>query len=174
MTLYKYPVGATSGEKWELVEEKVFAGGAQTYDITGLDGDADGGYMFEAATINDGGGYSDCTLRLNGATAIGHWQTVRYRNAVVTAASGSTLNILLSSSTSISVFFLTIPASRTGDARGGFIFCHDGGTTIQNWLKSFEFTTPASGTNITSIGLTSNIANGLGVGTVMRVWKRAT
>jgi len=165
---------------WELVEEKEVTGSAvQTIDFAAtLDGDVDGAYMIIGQVKNDTGGSASNYLRINGATAIGDFQLTFFNNTTITGARTAGGSI-----TMCPVFagkdgwFETILPTPKASALTRYYFANmsrNASAAISDQRVQAEITTPSSSTKITSLGVGSSAAAGLGVGSKFWLARRKT
>lgn len=157
---------------WELVEERVISTASTTEDFTGLDGDTEGAYKLQYTIINDQGTGSAINLRLNSANAVGNRQFISGSSTTITGARDSAMDIGNAPATSSSAGEIVFPATRTGDARYCLFTRTSAQASIVLVLGAIYITTPAAGTNITAIGLVAATANAIGIGSVLRLYKR--
>jgi hypothetical protein len=156
-----------------LVEEKVFAVAAQTFDFTAtVDGDVDYRYRLMCFLVNDAVATISISLRLN-------VNTVAMARQVVTASAGGhpgardTSPLLAGATTTeASTLYIDLVKPEVDDARHFTVSSAiSEGTGIQIQRGSASITTPAIGDKITRIGVGASLADGLGVGTILRLYK---
>lgn len=155
---------------WELLEEKTVTGAAvQTLDFdTALDGDVDGAYKVIGQVKNDTGGSAATYLRLNGATAVGDYQQTFFNNATLTGArtAGGSIPICPVFASRDGWFELLLPTPKAS-ALTRYVFSNNSRNasgSISDQRMQAEISTPSSSTKITSLGIASSVASGLGVG----------
>lgn len=160
---------------WEMVEEITIGSAVTTQDFTAtLDGDVDGAYMIEGRIVNDQVSNASINIRINSA----NWATNRQYNSAsgtsVTASRDTATNMALAIANGGYTQFRTFfPCVITGDGRTCYTIETRGNTTsLANITFTHDITTPANSVNITSLGVASSIASGIGVGSVLRLWKR--
>ncbi len=164
---------------YELIEVINISSAVTTQDFsTVLDGDNDGGYIIELNIVNGAAASTNYSIRVNAAT----WAVNRqYIYATSTTLSGArdTGTSILAIATSAGdgdegIAFVRIPFSKTGRQR--LAYCegsHAGSTTsfVELFNMFIQVTTPATTTNITSLGVVASQTSGIGVGSVMRLYK---
>ena len=159
---------------WELAEERVITSASTTEDFT-VDGEADGGYMIEGVLVNDQGTGGAVNLRVNGANAVMNNQYISASGTSISTSRNSGVSWICSTTANKSTGFqVAIPVSRKDDARMVFTDSAQNESTMSKEMISASLTTPAASTAITSIGIGATAADNIGVGSVIRVWKRRT
>ncbi len=165
----------TIGNTWRLVEERIISTASTTEDFTGLNGDNDGTYMLEGRIVNDTASDSTVYVRLNQSDWGVNRQCMWADGTSVSAqrdTAAATFSVLANDTTS---FIIQFPSVKTGEPRHAFAYSHYGsGTGIRIIQYYFHITTPSNTTNITAVGLRSDVTNGIGVNSVIRLWKRVT
>ena len=164
----------SGGMKWEMVEEIVIASAVTTQDFTAtLDGDVDGAYVIEGRVVNDQGSNAGLSMRINGATWAVNRQYLQATSTTISAARDTGIQFAFANATTATNFKVEINAIKTGDVRNAWTREARGSTTtIMVTNIVFDITTPANSVNITSLGLISDLASGIGIGSVLRLWKR--
>lgn len=168
-----------TGSAWELiggggssnlVAETVVSGSAVTsVTFSGLDGNAAGGYVLCSELISAGGAAGELWLYVNGdETGTNYYSQVLYGAGTTVAAErtnsariGAVDGTILSTTEICTVNSVYIANTQTsyGDASA---------------LMTQTMSTKKTGTvtNITSLKLSSQIANQLGIGSTFRLYKR--
>ena len=169
----------------QLIEEIEITGAAVTnFDFaTVLDGNNDGGYMIEGFYINDStAGNSNLRMRFNAAQCVTDRSFVYQTGASTLTggyqAGGATPNIVGAEDadgTAVqSAFIFNMPISTTGQERFWSSVSSKavaGSGRVGIFSIEGRMTTPNTATNITSIGVVSDIANGIGIGSIFRLWR---
>lgn len=155
---------------WELVEEKTVTGSAvQTLDFDAtLDGNVDGAYMVIGQVKNDTGTTAVIHPRINAATAVGDMQMTFFNNTTITGArsAGASIEICRAFTGKDGWFELLLPTPKAS-ALTRYAFANNSRNasgSISDQRMQAEITTPASTTQITSLGVAASVASGLGVG----------
>lgn len=156
----------------QFVGEAVVAGSAATnLTISGLDLSADGLYEIEIVGDNALGSSITPTLTINGdTTATNYYRTRVYQDSTtvngVRANNSDTIGLAAGEA-----FIFKVTAHLDFDTRPNLRVDGTAGTTTgRDQILGWIYHTTA--TNLTSLTLTSSTANGLSVGTRIRVWKR--
>ena len=168
----------------QLIEEIEIAGAAVTTQdfATVLDGDVDGGYMIEMTVLNGAAAYSIYRPRINGAvcqtTRSRIFQTSTSLTGVYQTAAGSNIVLAFQSTTATGKqgsAIVTIPVSVSGLAQRFCTVVGSRGNDNTNRVERVDFdgiiTTPSAAINIVSIGVMSDTASGIGIGSVFRFWR---
>lgn len=168
-----------TGLKWAgassnltLVEERIITTASQTEDFTGLDGDADGCYILEGRLVNDAGSGSNYSPRMNGSATAQNRQILSVESTSVGGGADTSGTFCGASSGAVTTFRAEIPVTKTGYQRN--MLCnaaHLSSGSLAIFLSYLTITTPSNATNITSIGIGASVADGIGVGSVIRLWK---
>lgn len=155
-----------------LVEERVITTASQTEDFTGLDGDADGLYIIEGRLVNGTGSSSNYSIRANGAAVAGSRQILSVEGSSVSGGADTSLTIVGAAAGNTADFEALMSSSVSGATRHLICRAANEGGTFGILLVNMKLTTPSSGTNITSVGVAASVADGVGVGSIIRLWKR--
>jgi hypothetical protein len=155
-----------------------YYGAATQYVITGLDGDEDEEYQLITRIVNNYNGPVNYYLRPNNDSTAGHYgyQDLNGDNTSVAAYRGTESGIYLTGVGALNeVFFSkTILYSKSGYVRTALVSAESSisGTTVGGiWLNGFSWNNSAD--NITSLQVFTEVANGLGVGSVIELWKKS-
>jgi hypothetical protein len=160
-----------------LVHEKDFTTAAQTYTVTGLDGNTDVQYQIYTRIRNQSGSSTDLYLRPNGDTGSNYGFQLIAGNNTTPAASRSTsfTGMLLANSILAGQIGQTTNTCymKTGFERscistgvGGI----SGTTMFQTDVDASVWNNTSS--NVTSLDFYSSQTNGIGVGSHIEVWAR--
>ena len=167
-----------------LVETITIAGSAVTNSdfTTTLDGDNDAEYVIKAHIINPLGSQVTYTPRINGAA----WAGTR-QHAIFYGTAGSSINT--TNNTSVLtlddtgqvpdegdlVLYIDHPLSGVSVERLARFESSSADVTANQpdsiYIGRFYYTTPSSGTNITSLGIQSDTASGIGIGSVLKLFR---
>lgn len=162
--------GIQSG--YELIEEIIVTSAVQTQDFaSALDGNNDGGYIIEIYLVNDDGSTSVVNLRINGADWAVTRSRLRQTGISVAGLRDNNINFGAPITSSEATFIIRIPKSSTGNRRHVISEVAEDSTNVVQSKYTFDVTTPTSATNITSLGIASTVVSGIGVDTVMRLYK---
>ena len=178
-TLHSH-AGGGGNHDWLFVEEIVITSAATIKDFAAtLTGNTQGGYLMEFKMVNDSGLTATYSLRINTATWAGSRQFLLTTGTSVSAARDTATGFVQNAASGVGLISLTnvnIPFSVAGDERIAMSEgTHTGGnTTIRTefLLINFGITTPAANVEITSLGVVCDQTNGIGVDSVMRLYKR--
>lgn len=168
------PLGGQSGD-WLMLGYTKLSGAATTYDFPVTLADAlYTGYRVTIHYVNGYAGVSRPILRINGASAQGYNQLLTANNTAITASRFT--NVLYVADTPQSLYgsydyhIENSIASISG--RRSFSFCSTGTSSILLYMMTSDITTPASTTEITSLGVGSTQTDGLGVNSILRLYGR--
>lgn len=167
------PAWNTFTNRFELVEENNISSAVQAYDFTGLDGDTEGTYILEIRVVNDNGGTASYAIRLNQANWAGRRQYHNASNTSVAAGRDTTIYLYSAVANGTTTIIQHFPAMKSGEVRQSIgRGANDAGASMASMTNTFDITTPSTATNITAIGIGANVASGIGVGSVLRLWKK--
>lgn len=156
-----------------LIAEKIFDAAADSWTFSGLDGNADGWYELEIETKNDGASAAGYSLYVNGNTTAANYYTqyhsansttlggARFSGNEVTWGSAGKTSLAHAKCTRLPDGTFAFNSTAVKDATGA------SSVNMQAYAVSSTFTI----TNITSLTITAAVANGLGVGTKIRLLK---
>lgn len=172
----------TTNDVWELLnpanpnpylvyETEVTGAAVTSIDVTGLDINTDKGYVLKIDGLNSNAGASDYYLYANNDTTQTNY-TTQDLDASATSVSGAraSTNIFAEAISASANFYSKI------DITNGFsVFSYEAdtirskgtGLSIQNRIVSKNATT----TNITQLTITASVADGLGIGTTVRIYR---
>ena len=157
---------------YQLIEEITITSAAQTKDFAEtLDGDSDGGYIIEFYLVNGTGGTSTLNLRINEADWAVTRTRLRQTGLSVAGLRDNNINFGSATTSSEATFMIQIPKSSTGNRRHVFVDTVENSSTLIFIDARFDVTTPSAATNITSLGIASDVEDGMGVDSVMRLYK---
>ena len=157
---------------WILVEEKILTAPADSLDCdTTLAGDTDKSYIIEWGATMVLGGVS-FYLRLNGADGAGTTQQTISNNAAISCARIAQLyigNVGDNANLYSGIVFFYQPTTRGVKSFSGYSY-----QAADNIGFSFQgvVSTPATATEITGIGITTDAVDKLAAGSYIRIWKR--
>ena len=178
MGLLKWPgySGTPSGQ-WELIEPPtVVAGSAETsFDFSTTLADARwSGYRVEMVVANGYAGAVTYNLRANSNPIAGNRQYGFDSNTSVTTVRNTTVLIGSVGNGDESTMVVGIPfAVASLPARHVFVDCvRNTAAAIDQYWAKISITTPSLATEFTSLGILASQANGLGIGTVARLFGR--
>lgn len=181
LALASYPLSVATTPEWQFVERITIGSAVTTQDFTTvLDGNSDLGYRIVASIIAGSSTYPAYSLRVNGATiACNRRYIFASSTTVATAATDSSIFILGLQPTSGTAkeggFSAILNYSRTGYERL-WRFHGTKANAVVDWQEEFtgtlRMTTPNTSTNITSLGVHCNAANGIGVGSILTLYKK--
>lgn len=168
-----------ANDEWILVERITIAGAAATTQdfATALNGDVDLGYKVCAFIKSDAAGDAIFSLRVNGATIAANRRYIQAVSTTVsTAATASATGMLTTDVTSDEgAFEAYLSFARTGYERfWRFWTSKSSGSTDyqEEFFGTFRMTTPNTATNITSLGVVSDTASGIGIGSILELYKK--
>lgn len=153
---------------WQLIDRKVVSGSAiQTYDFAptiAISGDVDLAYMIFGFVVNDNALTANINLRINAADIAANRQTMTASSTTLAGARDTTINFGALPTTKSMSFMLWIPKAATGNIRHCIITtAFNSSTAIEKHEYAFDITTPATSTNITSLGIGADQTTGLGL-----------
>lgn len=169
-------LNATGSASWILVETQTLAGAATTVDFaTAVAGNTDYAYMIEGYIVNTAGAQTQIGLRLNGASIVGSRQVMYADNNVVGASRDATVAAMgIATNGKKAYIRYIIPMSKANLKRiAEFYYCQDADGSNVMGQGNVGLTTPADATEITSLGVVVTVANALGIGTILNLYKRA-
>jgi len=144
---------------WKLHEEHEFTAPATTYDITGLDGDADKIYRFLAYIKNDSDGQCYYQLRPNATTDTATTQMLKGDGSTASGAQRTEPPFSLWALAAGDYMFVDLViCAKSGVKRGGIARITQGAPAVLQ-VGSFWANTSA---NITSLRLFAEQTNGIG------------
>lgn len=167
--------GAGGGGALELVETKVVTVATTSLTFSGLDGNTDGAYkMVWSVKQNGVANPALFDLRPNGITA--NQETVRNEYSGLGEAFGTTttleaFRIKIDGGVSVGELLLNAKLEATALKRMGTSFAASTNSSgdLEAQLNAFEWVETT--TNITSLDLVCDLANGIGVGSVVSLYK---
>ena len=174
------PASTTGG--WRLLETKTQAvkGGDLDFD-TVLTGDTSSGYKIEAWITNDDASATHVRLRVNGADSVVARQKQGITNATVSNAIDATSTMLTinaagsaaDTGTIIAEFpFPSAASHRQLFTRGSHLGAASTDLSeMQNTVLTL--TTPANGVEVVGLGVHSSVADGIGAGSIIRLYERS-
>lgn len=162
---------------YTLLEE--ITRGSDTTDqdfSTTLSGNTDKGYLVEVMLINNSGATASYSLRMNGSGITSTQQySFAYGGSLYAASESSSRFMALGTSgiAQIGVARIDFPFMDTGHERFyRWESSHAGSSATVDWWAAFgNFSSPSTATNITSLGIGCNQTNGIGTGSVLRLYK---
>jgi hypothetical protein len=159
---------------WELVDETTISSATQTWDSSTVAGDTDVSYKVVVRIINDTGNTIGYLIRLNGANWAGSRQSLTANGSSVSAGRDTTMTICQTDTNGIVAAVEVLICGVTGDKRNAYSISSERDTSSyqRGYLGFFNITTPNTATEITSIGVGADTANGIGVGSQIQVWRR--
>lgn len=170
-----YQAPGASSNRLQLVEETVISGAAvQNSDFsTVLAGDTDGYYMVTGTIVNDDGSANQIIPRLNGASIACNHQKQIATGTSMTAARSTDVHMIGCTAGHHGHFVFWIPKTETGTERC-IIYnaSRNDDANIRNDFGTMQINTPTTATEITSIGIGTNVTSGIGVGSVIRLWRK--
>lgn len=154
----------------QLVEQKRVTGSAITnYDFT-VDGDAD--YQYIMIAHIEASNNISVKPRMNGATIAGNKQALNVNGNAVSGTRDTTISLGDLSNTDTGEYFVIFDNCASNYNRR---FISHGSTlqngSIQIFYVTCHISTPANGTAITSIGIEGSAATGLGIGSVISLYR---
>ena len=174
VTWTQWGPGSTGGGL-AIVEAKLFTSNATTYTFSGLDGDTDGAYLLQGQILNAAASTADYTIRPNGATTNQTGTLAYWTGTTPAALTGTTLRVANITNAKQGYFSVNISAK-----------CNPSGQAAQRYFTGTGVTDYASvslsviggrwnegATNITTIDFVSSQADGLGEGTLLRLYRYA-
>ena len=159
---------------WVLVEEKVVTiTSIGSYDFTPtLNGNVDNAYIIECFLKNDNTNTAFYNLRINQADMGGTRQTLSASSTTLAGDKTGSIWFAQANTNEATGGVLTIIKANTGDIRPMHgTFTQNGSSNISALITVFDITTPVNSINITNLGVSANVVSGLGVNTMMRLWK---
>lgn len=157
-----------------LVERIVVGANTQNQDFAAtIAGDTDRGYTIRAYLENGTASGANVNVRLNGATAVlTQRQFLSANNTTISGGRAASNVISAIPGSSTVTLEVEIPKSDTGDARHLWVTeARDVGASISDNHWAAAITTPAVGTEITSAGIGTDVANSIGAGSILELWK---
>ncbi len=162
------------GGNWELLETITIADDAeQTQDFAAvLDGDVDKRYRMEFFLINDNAATATYSLHVNLATWAVNRQFLNVGGATISAARDTATDIVSTVTGEDSQVDVDIYKAETGSTRHAWVRnMRATGVLVQMLMYHFDITTPSTAVNITRLGLTNDRSDGIGIGSVLRLWR---
>ncbi len=156
---------------WELLERKEVSGSAvQSLTFSGLNGNTDGFYMIIGHVINDDASTTIVTLEPNGLATNQDYERAILNAGVWSLGTGTTMEIARCATGQHNIFQCRFyPA--TGQSRPYFVQGvrrqASGDHRAINYWGGWEETS----TNVTSIDIQSDVASGIGIGTVICLYR---
>ena len=163
-----------------LIETITIAVAVQNVDfIATLDGDNDGSYRMVGHLISDSnaGGFITCTLRVNGVnpgTVIGsliYQDFTAAGTAIGTIISTAALGSVVATTGRFMDFIMEFPNPESAFSSRWYSLISAERTTLYDQRFSISFATPSA--KITSLGIGSDKANGIGIGSKFSLYKIA-
>ncbi len=167
----------TGGTGPVVVEHKLFTANATTYTFSGLDGNTDGNYLFIADLINNHSGSANYSIRWNNATTNqqSHLRWFSYAGGDSSAGIAGAIS-LIGFSVAVSTtchLEIKISARKNPHSINRPLSYSGTGTTVGGG-QTYSWTTGGQHdeyTNLTSMVLFSDTADGLGDGSEAILWK---
>lgn len=173
--VWKAPYGRKSGD-WIVLSQTKLSGAATTYDFPVTLADAlYTGYRVTIHYVNGYAGSSAAVLRINGATAKANKQRLIAADAVIGSGRNTDYDLHIGSAAIglyETLFFDIAESLASIDGRKANSWLGTDTSALQLLLQGADVTTPAATTEITSLGVGANYANGLGANTVLRLYAR--
>lgn len=171
-------LGAAASTFLEFLEKITVAANSQNQDFAAtLDGDTDGAYVVVGSVVNNGSGAAILSLQPNALTTnMVHQRLTGSSTSATAAANTDALRLSTPANTAWCSFFAVFHARKVASAvaKPRFYWCFD---SSPNVLGTSHFTVLRSGhwnetsTNVTSIRIASDIANGIGAGSELFLYK---
>ncbi len=164
---------SNGGGNCEMVQKIIVSGDPeQTQDFADtLNGDVDQQYWIEASFVNDNAGTAKYSVRINLADWAVNNQQAIFSGTSHTAARITTPEILTLGTSQEGHITVNLPKAETGISR------HASVTELRNFNTSIRaehsivITTPIKSVNWTRLGIGSDVADGIGVGSILRLWR---
>lgn len=159
---------------WQLIDRKVVAGSAiQNYDFAptiAISGNKDLAYMIFGFVVNDDASTANVGLRVNGAAIACNRQTLTASDTTIAGARDTTTTFGAVPTTKTISFMIWIPKAATGNIRHCIITTAlNSGTSLEKHEYAFDITTPATSTDMTSLGIGTDQTSGLGLTTELNL-----
>ena len=165
---------ASGGGNLEFVEEKTFGAAATTTTFSSLTGTDS--YFLEVRVVNDSGSTAVYEVRINGDA-----NSTDYVDQLLVVNSASVVGIRTANRSAVGVAtggdqtFLAIEIALADGRFNSESSESNWGSTDVNIMRFFTSTKNTSGVgSITQIEFLSSVADGLGVDTIIRLYKRTT
>lgn len=154
----------------KLVGEIVVSSPTTSVNFTGLDGNAHGGYVLVAEAVSGTASATTYQADINGDTT-----TANYTGEALTA-SGTTVTGAVSSSRDLTYTPASLGAISLAVAHvsliNGYPYFNISEYRSDNVVGIRGLKKSSTVTNITSIGITANVTNGIGAGSKFRLYRR--
>jgi len=165
-----------SGGAFTSVSETTLTSAAQTINITGLDGDADGNfYILWINLHNDNVGNGDISLYLNNDTTASNYyrQYLEADNATLSGArtNDSVIGTTIAASDG-RTFYITVGRDPGGYGRATAMMCQGQGSSV--FFGNTIHSTSSNISNITQINLVGSVADVFGVGSTIKLFRVTT
>lgn len=169
-------IGGSGGGALELIENKEFGSAATTYTFSTLNGDTDYQYYIQYRIVKGAAGAMTITVRPNGLTTNqrSRWS---YVGSAGTGTGTDTNGLAIAFNGSGSTGASEVDAgvawiqAQTGANRSGEASVTEAtGTEVFRIMVGWTWHT-ATSTNITSLDITSSLANGIGAGSFVRLYR---
>jgi len=165
-----------------MAEEVILGSAVQIQNFsTALNGNLDKEYAITVQGVNTTGSNCSPAFYANGTTNIGIMRQALVINNTTISASQVSTTALLQLGPTGTIYgygnaYFNIPKTSTGEIR--YAMLDDNSRTLNGVYLGVgvmgNITAPASGVNITKLGINAGIPSGLGPGTVMRLWVKST
>ena len=161
---------------WQLVEEKIISTAVQSVTFSGLDGDVDEIYLITASIKKGSAGGGSFFIQPNSDSGVNYsYQFLRGVNVTVSAgrATWTGLGFAVAQTTGYQGIGKGILMAKSGVQRH-FLAERSGdmtGTTINDNLE-IAWLWSNTGSNITSLLFSDSVANGIGIGSYITLYKK--
>lgn len=164
--------------EWTLVERITIGSAQQNQDFAAvLSGNVDLGYKIKCFIKNDAAASPLYSLRVNGSAMVSDRRYINAASASVSTATTASSNVImvLGDTADEGTFEAVLDYSRTGFERlWRFASSKFSGSTdvLEETIGRLKMTTPATSTNITSLGLGCNTVAGIGVSSILELYRK--